>query len=173
MLKPTSLTLLILSSCFIAFISLVSAQCGPDGGSCPPGLCCSSAGFCGNTPFHCGDGCQPDYGTCGTSSPTITTTGLTTGFPTTTLSTSFSEPFPTSSPTISPTTPPFTFPTTTPTPDPTTTTSTRTRRTTTTKGTFQLQPTGTLSGGVASQDKSVQSSTVALAVVFFAGMMML
>ncbi|CAM1503177.1 Fc.00g079530.m01.CDS01 [Cosmosporella sp. VM-42] len=47
-------------------------RCGPSfgGTTCikePGATCCSSHGWCGNTTDHCGTGCQPLYGTCGTS----------------------------------------------------------------------------------------------------------
>ncbi|KAE8454286.1 hypothetical protein EG329_005211 [Mollisiaceae sp. DMI_Dod_QoI] len=35
---------------------------------CRQGFCCSGSGFCGDTPMHCGAGCNPTYGKCGTSS---------------------------------------------------------------------------------------------------------
>ena len=31
------------------------------------GACCSTAGYCGNTDAYCGTGCQPAFGTCGSS----------------------------------------------------------------------------------------------------------
>ncbi|KAK5671933.1 hypothetical protein QVD99_001758 [Batrachochytrium dendrobatidis] len=31
---------------------------------CQDKICCSKHGFCGKTPFHCGDGCQKGYGSC-------------------------------------------------------------------------------------------------------------
>ncbi|KAK9256877.1 hypothetical protein V1507DRAFT_381771 [Lipomyces tetrasporus] len=33
--------------------------------TCPDQLCCSSHGWCGNNKDYCLDGCQPDYGNCG------------------------------------------------------------------------------------------------------------
>lgn len=36
------------------------------------GNCCSSAGWCGSTSAYCGTGCQPGFGTCGTSGTTTT-----------------------------------------------------------------------------------------------------
>ncbi|KAM7195911.1 hypothetical protein V8F20_007276 [Naviculisporaceae sp. PSN 640] len=38
------------------------------------GDCCSSSGFCGATPAHCGVGCQPGFGTCADTG-NITTDG--------------------------------------------------------------------------------------------------
>jgi len=37
-----------------------SAECGVQGGGamCPPGLCCSTYGYCGNTSPYCVEGCQ-------------------------------------------------------------------------------------------------------------------
>ncbi|KAH6670338.1 hypothetical protein F5X68DRAFT_141922 [Plectosphaerella plurivora] len=38
------------------------AECGPGIGSCPPGKCCSEAGWCGNSKAHCGgSACQIDF----------------------------------------------------------------------------------------------------------------
>ncbi|KAI5787272.1 hypothetical protein EDC01DRAFT_661196 [Geopyxis carbonaria] len=34
--------------------------------------CCSSAGYCGDSDAHCGTGCQPQFGQCGTSTGVIT-----------------------------------------------------------------------------------------------------
>ncbi|KAF2191086.1 carbohydrate esterase family 4 protein [Zopfia rhizophila CBS 207.26] len=42
------------------------------------GNCCSPAGWCGSTSDYCGSGCQPEFGTCGTSgtsAPAPTATG--------------------------------------------------------------------------------------------------
>jgi len=33
------------------------------------GSCCSSFGWCGSTPAHCGTGCQPGYGNCAGNNP--------------------------------------------------------------------------------------------------------
>ncbi|CAN0477302.1 unnamed protein product, partial [Discosporangium mesarthrocarpum] len=41
--------------------------CGVSSGidkSCGAGFCCSQYDFCGNTEEHCGDGCQPTFGSC-------------------------------------------------------------------------------------------------------------
>jgi peptidoglycan/xylan/chitin deacetylase (PgdA/CDA1 family) len=35
---------------------------------CDPGFCCSQYGWCGTNSSYCGEGCQPQYGTC-TDSP--------------------------------------------------------------------------------------------------------
>ncbi|KAG7405848.1 Lectin-C [Fusarium oxysporum f. sp. rapae] len=47
-------------------------RCGPKygGTTCieePGATCCSQSSWCGATADHCGTGCQPDYGTCGSS----------------------------------------------------------------------------------------------------------
>ena len=44
-------------------------NCGPAYGNqiCLSGRCCSSAGWCNKDPEHCGAGCQPAFGACGTS----------------------------------------------------------------------------------------------------------
>ena len=44
-------------------------QCGPANGNnkCLGGLCCSSAGWCGNTTDYCGAGCQSGFGDCTTT----------------------------------------------------------------------------------------------------------
>ncbi|KAH8696341.1 putative chitin deacetylase [Talaromyces proteolyticus] len=40
-------------------------RCGPDVGYCDEDLCCSPAGYCGNTTAHCqAPDCQLDYGSC-------------------------------------------------------------------------------------------------------------
>ncbi|PQE16751.1 chitin deacetylase protein [Rutstroemia sp. NJR-2017a BBW] len=43
-----------------------SFLCGPSNGglSCTGGLCCSQAGYCGNTTDYCDAGCQSAYGSC-------------------------------------------------------------------------------------------------------------
>ncbi|KAL8975531.1 MAG: hypothetical protein Q9197_000208 [Variospora fuerteventurae] len=40
--------------------------CGPANrnNKCLSGLCCSQAGYCGNTTDYCGAGCRPDFGDC-------------------------------------------------------------------------------------------------------------
>lgn len=40
-------------------------NCGPGIGSCANGECCSQYNWCGTTSDHCGNNCQPQYGTCG------------------------------------------------------------------------------------------------------------
>ncbi|KAG0050087.1 hypothetical protein BGZ83_005139 [Gryganskiella cystojenkinii] len=146
-------------ACF-ALLGMVAAQsqCGPDAGSCTDGNCCSQAGFCGATPLHCGSGCQPSYGTCGGGGSVSPSVSATSG--------SVSV-----SPTFSPTLSVSASTTTT-----TETSTTRTRHTQDpspepTKPTFQLQPSGKPSAAISAQDKGVRS-TVALIVVFIAGLMM-
>lgn len=39
-------------------------RCGNGLAACPNNLCCSRAGFCGNTQFHCGAHCQTGRGRC-------------------------------------------------------------------------------------------------------------
>lgn len=39
-------------------------KCGPGIGQCQFGYCCSEYGYCGTTPLHCDQGCQPHYGLC-------------------------------------------------------------------------------------------------------------
>lgn len=41
------------------------------------GDCCSSAGWCGSTPAYCGDGCQSEYGRCGSNDQASSTTATT------------------------------------------------------------------------------------------------
>ncbi|KAG0020017.1 hypothetical protein BGZ81_009517 [Podila clonocystis] len=123
-------------------------------------------GFCGNSPEHCGAGCQVGFGSCNSPSssgavsatssvfspigPTLTSTDLT----------------------LSPTATTVVATTLTTTITTETTTSTIASSTSSsTKGTYQLQPTGKPSGASA-QDKGVKS-TVALVVVFIAGLFMI
>ncbi|CAO3573506.1 unnamed protein product [Mortierella alpina] len=163
--KPTLPLLLLLLACF-AFLSFVSAQCGPGAGSCSDGNCCSRAGFCGSTELHCGAGCQVGFGACagGGSSSSAVDPSVTTA--------PYTPPASTSSETVSPTVSSVmpsvvtTITTTT-----SSTTSSTASSSSSTKGTFQLQPTGSPSGATPSQDNGVRS-TVALVVVFIAGMMM-
>ena len=56
------------SSTFIGSPTGSTLNCGPAYGNrvCLSGLCCSSAGWCNNDPDHCGAGCQPSFGACGT-----------------------------------------------------------------------------------------------------------
>lgn len=42
-------------------------NCGPGIGSCGGGLCCSEWGYCGSTADYCGQGCQPGFGSCGST----------------------------------------------------------------------------------------------------------
>ena len=44
-------------------------MCGPTNGNnkCLSGLCCSQAGYCGNTTDYCGAGCQSGFGDCTTT----------------------------------------------------------------------------------------------------------
>jgi len=72
--QRNALFLVLLSALLLATcIPNVSSQsCGAmgNGTSCTAGFCCSSLGFCGQTDLHCGTGCDPKYGVCGT----VTTT---------------------------------------------------------------------------------------------------
>ncbi|KAK9760679.1 hypothetical protein K7432_015050 [Basidiobolus ranarum] len=45
-------------------LKYLDEQCGSKYGSCAPGLCCGSSGFCGYTSGHCSAGCQKDFGIC-------------------------------------------------------------------------------------------------------------
>ncbi|KAL0937487.1 polysaccharide deacetylase family protein [Colletotrichum truncatum] len=46
------------------------SSCGGENGyTCPGTTCCSEYGFCGTTTAHCGTGCQPLFGTCGSAAP--------------------------------------------------------------------------------------------------------
>lgn len=49
-------------------VAEVNGQCGPHGtvnyGGCGGGRCCSRFGWCGDSPDHCGSGCQRGYGNC-------------------------------------------------------------------------------------------------------------
>ncbi|KAF9160082.1 hypothetical protein BGX20_002674 [Mortierella sp. AD010] len=141
--------------------------------------------YCGYTFRYCGEGCQPLYGQCNgdspsasvsasptitvsmvsvtlnspsPQSPTISVTAITAVTPTVTATTITTLTTTNTTTTTTTTTNPTTIPTTNP-----TTTSLQT--------TFQFQPTGKPSGAVSSQEKVVKS-TVALVVVFFAGLMM-
>ncbi|KAH6571497.1 hypothetical protein BASA50_003520 [Batrachochytrium salamandrivorans] len=43
-----------------------NGRCGAGTGfGCGPKRCCSIRGFCGITKYHCGDGCQSAFGSCG------------------------------------------------------------------------------------------------------------
>ena len=45
-------------------------RCGPNElVMCPAGQCCSQWGWCGNETSHCGKGCKPAYGVCGSETP--------------------------------------------------------------------------------------------------------
>lgn len=47
----------------------MDGSCGSASGlTCGSGNCCSSLGWCGATPLHCGTGCQAGFGKCGDSS---------------------------------------------------------------------------------------------------------
>ncbi|KAF9913392.1 hypothetical protein BX616_010088 [Lobosporangium transversale] len=167
----------------IVILTLVAAQsCGPgsETPNCPNSACCSRNNFCGYSPLHCGEGCQSQYGNCDedddpvSSSPpspsrsrsssiwSSTSTSSSWGSSRTLTSTdSWSTSSSSSLATFS----------TTATTTATVTITESERTTSTAKGTYQLQPTDKPSGAVSSQDKSVKS-TVALAIVFFAGLMM-
>ncbi|KAF9570716.1 hypothetical protein EC968_001446 [Mortierella alpina] len=162
--KSTLISLLL--ACF-ALLSLVAAQCGPGAGSCPEGNCCSRDGFCGNSELHCGPGCQVGFGACAGSgsSSTVVDPSATTAPYTPSASTSSEAVLPTVSSSSIMTSVVAITTTTTATPSSTPSSSPST------KGTFQLQPTGRPSGATPSQDNGVRS-TVALVVVFIAGMMM-
>ncbi|CAB4410153.1 unnamed protein product [Rhizophagus irregularis] len=62
-----ALTILVCSSELI-FGQTADGKCGATGGNqnCGTQFCCSQFGFCGNTVDHCGTGCQPSFGKCGT-----------------------------------------------------------------------------------------------------------
>jgi len=42
--------------------------CGIGKGYCPFGKCCGQDGTCGSSPYHCGTGCNPNYGFCESTS---------------------------------------------------------------------------------------------------------
>jgi len=44
-----------------------NGRCGGDYGMCPDGKCCSKYGYCGRSDEYCASGCQPEFGSCGTS----------------------------------------------------------------------------------------------------------
>ncbi|OUM64766.1 carbohydrate-binding module family 18 protein [Piromyces sp. E2] len=47
-------------------VSTVKGRCGPEYGKCADeNTCCSSKGYCDTKSAHCGTGCQPKYGLCG------------------------------------------------------------------------------------------------------------
>ncbi|KAF9331477.1 hypothetical protein BG006_005676 [Podila minutissima] len=125
---------------------------------------CQCTGFCGNTPVHCGAGCQVGFGSCNSpsSSDVVSPTSSPTGY---TLTMTDSALPPTATTIV--TTATLTITTTTE----ATTSNTVRPISSSTKGTFQLQPTGKPSGASA-QDKGVKS-TVALVVVFIAGLFMI
>ncbi|CAL1409925.1 unnamed protein product [Linum trigynum] len=47
--------------------STVGSCGGKKAKSCEDDLCCSQYGYCGSEIEYCGDGCQSDYGECGSS----------------------------------------------------------------------------------------------------------
>ncbi|KAF9584304.1 hypothetical protein BGW38_006915 [Lunasporangiospora selenospora] len=175
MVKSIFLPLLLLLG-VTGLFSVVSAQasCG-SGVSCAAPNCCSSSNFCGVGPDYCGTGCQSQFGLCGNPSPTETTAVSQTlsqpsnpAIPSeSTISSTLVSPPPSSSITtaITPTT-------TTTTTEVTSSSSTSTQST---KGTFQLQPTGRPSGaGSTHQDKiGGVESRLALVIVFMAGLLMI
>ncbi|KAF9976739.1 hypothetical protein BGZ73_007964 [Actinomortierella ambigua] len=62
-------TIIYLSSIVVAVFAgndNTSGSCS-DSLACNDGFCCSSHGFCGRTPYHCGGaaGCNPSKGSCG------------------------------------------------------------------------------------------------------------
>ena len=62
-------------------------QCGPNYGNalCPGTLCCSNAGFCGNTEAFCGTDCNPEFGRCFSDSGASTSSNDTQNLPDVTI----------------------------------------------------------------------------------------
>jgi len=54
-----------------------NGQCGGNNGVCPDNLCCSQYGYCGTSDAHCGKGCQSEFGKCGSSSKTSSSSSTT------------------------------------------------------------------------------------------------
>jgi hypothetical protein len=88
-----------------------AGRCGPEGGgaSCTDNQCCSSYGWCGLDPEHCGEivGCQPEYGRCGDAPPIPSTTSTPTSTstpapPSSTSSPTSSAPLPSGTLIVSP-----------------------------------------------------------------------
>ncbi|KAF9421921.1 hypothetical protein BGZ94_008717 [Podila epigama] len=170
-MHKTTFFALILAFLASLTLTVAQAQCGPNVGSCTDGNCCSSSGFCGMTPSHCGTGCQVGFGSCGdagssSSAVVLPSSGIVT--PTGSIVTSDSTvlPTPTSTDIVTPSPTGVTATTTT-----TTTTTTESRTSTSARGTYQLQPTGKPNNS-APQDKGVRS-TLALVVVLLAGFLMI
>ncbi|KAG0266364.1 hypothetical protein BG011_002484 [Mortierella polycephala] len=154
----------------LGLLSIVAAQaqCGPDIGSCIEGSCCSSNGYCGSGIEYCGTGCQEGFGApCSGDTTSALPSPSVSSIPTVpTVS-----PTPTTTdavitPTVATTTM-LTTTTTITTDEPSTVPSTST-----TRGTFQLKPTGKPNGVPNSQDKGVESR-LALVIVVLAGIFMI
>ncbi|KAA8895249.1 hypothetical protein FN846DRAFT_785289 [Sphaerosporella brunnea] len=80
----------------------VAQNCGPNGGNamCPPGDCCSSWGWCGDTDVHCGPDCNEEFsGIDAPCNPGMVTT-TSTKKPTTTTTTTKPPSWPTTIPAI-------------------------------------------------------------------------
>ncbi|KAK3828321.1 MAG: hypothetical protein J3Q66DRAFT_322387 [Benniella sp.] len=153
MLKTTFIAFVF---CCLSVLSLVNAQggCGPQNGNqaCAAPNCCSSSGFCGTGPEYCTN-CQPSFGApCqGGDSPTSAATSAATEAPPTTLPavvTTTTDVIPTTAATT------LTLPAVSP--------------SSSTRGTFQLQPTGRPSGTAPSQDKDIKSRLALIVVVLVA-----
>ncbi|GJJ75897.1 hypothetical protein EMPS_08255 [Entomortierella parvispora] len=159
--------------CCIALLSFVSAQaqCGPGVGSCTGSDCCSSNGYCGADTQYCGTGCQAGFGLCGGGvvSPTAVPS---TAVPSATLEPSSAvtsiAPITSVAPSVS------VLPTTAPITSETPAASSASAPSTTTRGTFQLQPTGKPNGAssTTSKDKGGVGARLALSVVFMALLLM-
>ncbi|KAF9937289.1 hypothetical protein BGZ67_001423 [Mortierella alpina] len=151
--------------CFLALLSLTAAQsaCSTTVPCGDTSLCCSPAGFCGTGELYCGTGCQ--NGPCLGGVPSV---------PPSTPSVS-NGPLPSSDPSV--TTTDTVIPTSSAIPTVETTAVTTTTAvstgagTTSTRATFQLQPTGKPSGAGLAQDKAAQSK-LALVIVVLAGLLM-
>ncbi|KAF9287590.1 hypothetical protein BGZ68_001578 [Mortierella alpina] len=152
--------------CFLALLSLTAAQsaCSTTVPCADSSLCCSPAGFCGTGDLYCGAGCQ--NGPCLGGLPSAS------GAPPSTPSAS-NAPLPSSDPSATTTEsilPTSVIPTIAPTTVDSVTTTT-TAGATSTRATFQLQPTGKPSGAGLAQDKAAQSK-LALVIVVLAGLLM-
>ncbi|KAF8970490.1 hypothetical protein BGZ46_010505 [Entomortierella lignicola] len=175
--RNTLIVLLILCSGFLS-LAAAQAQCGSQAGgiSCAsPTDCCSSQGYCGTTSDYCGAGCQPAFGaSCSGGASATSVTTVSPAIPSST-STIVVSTIPTSAPSIATTTTAI-IATTIATTATTTTESASVSvspSSTSTRGTFQIQPTGKPSGASASQDKKGVESRLALVIVFMAGLLMI
>ncbi|KAF2019070.1 carbohydrate esterase family 4 protein [Aaosphaeria arxii CBS 175.79] len=77
---PTTTTTRVPTSSPTGKVSTDGSCGGTNGFTCKGssfGNCCSQYGWCGSTVDHCGTGCNPSFGTCGSSSNTPTTTTAT------------------------------------------------------------------------------------------------